>query len=142
MINEFHANAYCKEDISLIENYELAISDSNEMWVVHHRDEYKVLPSGITVIRTASELKEDGRYYNCPANELIFLTKAEHCRLHMKVKSKDYKGKNNPFYGKHHTDESKSNISKSMKGIHRSDETRKKMSEAAKVRWTRRHAAK
>ena len=31
MINIRNAKKYCSEDLSLIENYELAISDSNEM---------------------------------------------------------------------------------------------------------------
>jgi hypothetical protein len=33
-------------------------------------------------IRTREELIENGRYYNCPPNELIFLTKAEHSKIH------------------------------------------------------------
>jgi len=41
-------------------------------------------------------------------------------------------GKNNPFYGKHHTKESKEKISKTHMGKKRSEETRRKMREAAK----------
>ena len=81
MINIIYANAYCKEDISLIENYEQAVSD-NEVWDCHHRDEIRTLPSGITVIRTRQDLLDDGRYFHCPANELIFLTRSNHNKLH------------------------------------------------------------
>ena len=86
MINEKQAKWYCKEDISKIENYENAIADTTQTWHLHHRDEVKILPSGIEVRRSREELIENDRYYHCPANELIFLTKAEHTRLHTKGK--------------------------------------------------------
>lgn len=105
MINVKNIKRFCKEDISNIENYDKAINDSTKMWECHHRNEIKVLPSGITVIRSRQELKENNRYYNCPANELIFLTKEEHNRLHCKY---------NPIH----------------KGISHSEETRSKMSES------------
>lgn len=82
MINEKNAKRFCNEDISLIENYDKATVDNTQTWHCHHRDEIKVLPSGMTVLRSRQELKENGRYYNCPANELIFLTQSEHRRLH------------------------------------------------------------
>ena len=81
MVNFKKAKSYCKEDISLIENYDKAMQDNTQTWECHHRDEYKVLPSGIIVIRTAQELIENGRYYKCPANELIFLTREEHMKI-------------------------------------------------------------
>lgn len=113
---------YCKDDISKIENYELALADDFKGWCIHHRDELKVLPSGITVMRTMQELIENGRYYKCPANELIFLTRAEHCKLHNKCR--------------HHSAETRRKLSESMKGklkgITLSEETRIKMSEAQK----------
>ena len=84
MINKRQAKKYCREEISKIENYDKAIADTTQTWACHHRDEVKILPSGIEVRRSIEELKENGRYYNCPANELIFLTKAEHNRLHHK----------------------------------------------------------
>ena len=99
MINKYSAKKYCKEDISLIENYDKAIADTTKMWECHHRNEIKVLPSGMTVICTKQELKENDHYYNCPANELIFLTQSEHRKLH---------------------------------NIHRTVETRRKISEAHK----------
>ena len=85
------AQRYCCEDLSNIENYELAKNDPTpNKWCIHHRDECKILPSGIIVIRTAKELIENDRYYNCPANELIFLTHSEHWKLHHKMGSIDY----------------------------------------------------
>lgn len=93
---------YCKEDISLIENYDKAISDKEHNWDCHHRDEVKVLPSGIVVKRTKQELIENGRYYHCPANELIFLIRIEHQRLHKT--------------GRVVSEETKLKVSKSLKG--------------------------
>lgn len=110
MINIRNAKKYCREDISLIENYVLAISDTNEMWAIHHRDECKVLPSGITVIRTAAELKEDGRYYKCPANELIFLTNSEHFKLHRRHLSPS------GFTGHQHSQEAKNSMRTKLTG--------------------------
>lgn len=37
---------YCKEDISNIENYELAKADNFEGWVIHHRDEIRMFKKG------------------------------------------------------------------------------------------------
>lgn len=82
MININKVKCYCKDDISLIENYELAVNDPNEMWVCHHRDEVKILPSNIKVYRSKQDLLYNNRYYKCPANELIFLTKKEHYNIH------------------------------------------------------------
>ena len=81
--------AYCIEDPRLIENYELAKADNFVNWVVHHRDEIRVLPSGMVVCRSREDLKENGRYYHCPANELIFLTITQHRALHNKYMTKD-----------------------------------------------------
>ena len=89
MINEKNAKKFCKEDISKIENYNKAVNDTTKTWHCHHRDEVKVLPSGMIVIRSRQELIENERYYNCPANELIFLTKTEHNRLHNTHRSEE-----------------------------------------------------
>ena len=70
---------FCCEDLSLIENYELAINDTTQMWECHHRGE--ILPCGRF---SRDDLKKFGLYFNRPATELIFLTKAEHTRLHFK----------------------------------------------------------
>ena len=84
-------NKVCSEDLSLIENYQEAISDTSRIWVLHHRDEYRVLPSGMEVWRSKDELKENKRYYKVPANELIFLTSSDHTRLHNKNPNQPFK---------------------------------------------------
>jgi len=108
------SNCFCQTP-ELIENYEQAINDKTQIWVCHHRDEVKVLPSGVEVRRPRKELIENGRYYNCPPNELIFLTKGEHQRLHTK-------GHKNPNVGV--------KISKALKGKQKSLEHRKKLSKS------------
>ena len=65
---------YCSEDISLIENYKEAIS-SPELYDCHHKDE-------IDLKMTAKELKTIDRYFNVPAERLIFIKHDEHARLH------------------------------------------------------------
>ena len=161
MINKLSAKAYCRDDISLIENYEKAVSDTSQMWQCHHRRE---------TIFSKSDLIEIGEYYNRPACELIFLTPLEHNRLHhlgkhhsaetLKKMSEVKKGDKNPRFGKpawnngkhhsaetlkkmsevkkgkHHSAESLKKISEANKGKHRSAETRKKLSEARKGKPT------
>lgn len=73
MINVKKARSYCKDDISRIENYNLAIIDNTQTWDLHHRRE---------TIFTRQDLIEIGEYYRRPAMELIFLTKEQHMRLH------------------------------------------------------------
>lgn len=148
MINERNAHKFCRDDISKIENYDKAIADT-QVWDCHHREEIRVLPSGMTVLLSRQDLIDNDRYYNCPANELIFLTHAEHQRLHNKGAhrsdetrkkiSESQKDENGPFYGKHHSDEARRKISESMKGRTISAETRKKLSELrkGKVPWNK-----
>ena len=91
---------YCK-DFQLIENYELAINDDNQIWQLHH----KLEETGLS----KDDLINKGLYYNRPPNELIFLTIHEHRQLHTI-------GDRNPMYGvpinlgKHHSDETKEKI--------------------------------
>lgn len=82
---EFRLTRYCK-DYTQIENYDKAKADNFIGWHCHHRDEIRELPSGMIALRSATELKENDRYYNCPPNELIFLTNKEHARLHAKYR--------------------------------------------------------
>ena len=77
------AKKFCNEDISLIENYDKAISDPNKMWHCHHRKE---------IITSKKELIENNEYFNRPASELIFLTPFEHTSLHKKGKTTWNKG--------------------------------------------------
>ena len=140
MIKLYNAKKYCKNDISLIENYDQAIADMTQTWDCHHRRE---------TIFSKSDLIEIGEYYNRPACELIFLTKSEHMRLHNLDKriqeetrlkmSQSLKGENHPMFGKHRSEDTRNKMSESkngennpMFGKHHSEESRKKMSEATK----------
>lgn len=101
----------CCEDLSLIENYKQATEDKTQIWDCHHRDEIKVLPSGIKVIRSRNDLIENNRYFQCPANELIFLKRIEHIKLHATNQGNEKRGK----------------ISRTLKGHQVSQETREKL---------------
>lgn len=103
MINEGYAKKYCCEDISKIENYELAINDKTQTLDCHHKAE--ILPCGRF---TTNDLMKFNLYWNRPANELIFLTHKEHLRLHKKGLK--------PNLGKKWSEEHKRKISESMKG--------------------------
>ena len=150
MIDKKRAIKYCKNDISLIENYDKAIADNSRVWHCHHRRE---------TIFSRKDLIEIGEYYNRPACELIFLTKSEHMKLHNLGKSlseetrkklsesnkgkhlsaetrqklsEANKGKPSCMKSKHLSAETRQKLSEARKGKHHSEETRKKMSEALK----------
>ena len=116
MICEKTVKRFCKDDISLIENYDKAIADTTKVWDCHHRRE---------TIFSKSDLIEIGEYYNRPACELIFLTPTDHQRLHNL-------GKPSGMKGKHHSAETRRKLSEAKKGKHLSEESRKKISEANK----------
>ena len=124
MINFKCAKKFCKEDISLIENYDKAISDSTQTWHCHHRRELET---------PRKELIKIGEYYKRPATELIFLTKAEHWSLHSKG--------NKYMLGKHLSEEAKRKMSIAKKGKSLSEETRRKLSESHKGKntWSKTH---
>ena len=109
MINFRYAKSYCNENISLIENYEKAISDDERTWDCHHRREIET---------SKKQLIENNEYYNRPASELIFLTQKEHIALH--------KNGNKNMLGKHHSEETKRKMSAAQKNM--SEETKRKMS--------------
>ena len=129
MINEKQTKKFCKEDISKIKNYDKAIADTTQTWHCHHMTETWWNCS-------KQDLIDNECYYNRKACELIFLTPAEHMRIHMKERT----GEKNPFYGKHHSEESRKKIAecmicnKHMKGKHHSEESRKKIAETLKGR--------
>ena len=142
MISEYTAKNYCKDDISLIENYDKAVNDSNQTWHCHHRRE---------MTTSRKELIKIGEYYNRPASELIFLTPFEHNSLHSKgiylseetrkKMSESHKG-NKYMLGKHLSEETKLKISEALKGNkswlgkHHSEETKHKMADAMKrLHW-------
>ena len=107
MIDKRSAKSFCRDDISLIENYDKAIADDTQTWHCHHRRE---------TIFSKSDLIEISEYYNRPACELIFLTPLEHIRLH--------------HLGKHLSAETRKKMSEARINKPKSAETRKKMSEA------------
>ena len=94
------------------------------------------------------ELIALGMYYNRPPEELVFLTTREHNAIRKvsaetrnkirEAKKGKYAGENHPFYGKHHTEESKRKIgeankgNKNMLGKHHSEEARNKIGAAKK----------
>lgn len=80
MINEKAVKIYCRDDMSKIEYYEKAIADTTQTWDLHHRLEL-TLDGEFALSR--EQLKMHDMYYNRPYYELIFLTHAEHRRLHM-----------------------------------------------------------
>ena len=89
--------------------------DKTQTWDVHHRLELTL--DGEFALAPAQLMMND-MYYNRPYYELIFLTKAEHVKLHNKART--------------FSDETRRKISESMKGHTVTDETRRKMSEARK----------
>lgn len=136
-----------------IENYDKAIND-DKMWECHHRLE--VSEDGLHTIYSKKELRNKGLMFNRPADELIFLTKSEHLKLHNNTiearqkSSENGKGKHNnnkdhnPFYGKKHTEETRKKISEACGGENHpnygkrlSEETRKKMSDAMKAYYAK-----
>lgn len=74
MISKRNVIEFCGQDISLIENYELAFN-SNDMWDCHHRLEELGF--------SKKDLVYLGLYYKVPADELIFLSHKDHTTLHM-----------------------------------------------------------
>ena len=134
MISIGHARRFCKDDISKIENYDKAISDTSQTWVLHHKLE---LTLNGEFAHSRTDLIRFGMYFKRPYFELIFLPKFEHQRLHKS-------GKNNPMYGNHFTSESRRKISDAVKSwwgergkVVLSHETRKKMT---KVKTEHRNA--
>lgn len=122
MINELFAKEYCRDDISKIENYNEAVDDPTKTWHLHHRLELTL--DGEFAL-SAEQLELHNMYYNRPYYELIFLTPAEHRRMHALALS----------------DETKQKMSEAKKYKKRkpfSEEHRRKMREA----WVRRKAAK
>lgn len=82
MINIKNTKQYCKDDISLIENYDKAIADNTQVWVCHHRLEITL--NGEYAI-SKQELIRHGMYYKRPYFELIFMSQTEHRSLHNSI---------------------------------------------------------
>lgn len=131
MISERMVCKYCKDDISLIENYNKAKNDKSQQWDCHHKLE-------ITLNCGVNELKDKNLYYNRPASELIFLTHSEHASIHKAGEnspSKDLVVKQkirNSLKDKPKSKEHKKHLSESHKGYIPSKEQRTKQSETMK----------
>ena len=110
------------------------------MWHIHHKAE--ILPCGNFSV---DDLIKHHLYYQRPAIELVFLTPAQHNKIHnsqggrgrkMGIKNK---GKQH-WLGKRHTEESKKKMSNSHRGVipwnkgkHLLATTRAKMSKATSI---------
>lgn len=136
---------YCMTP-ELIENYDLAIADKENVWICHHKKEE---------FYTKKELIELKMYFNVQPEDLVFcrntkehrkyphkgIEKVKECHRgkkhseETKIKiSESHKGKPSPRKGKHLSEEHKKNISESSKGKKMSEEARKKMAESKKGR--------
>lgn len=110
---------YCSDDISMIENYDKAIADKENIWHCHHRLE--IGSNGERV--SHKDLKRSGLYFNRPASELIFMLGSDHNKLHNKnpseetrrKRSESCKGRQSPNKGKHLSAETKKKMSLSIK---------------------------
>lgn len=131
------AKYFCK-NLEDVENYEQAMADKTRVWHCHHRLETHTSDGERRPIDlTPEELKALEVYYNRPANELIFLTIAEHSKLHNKSRkhtkeaclnmSKGQTGKvghtawnkgRTDLPPKVHSEQSKKKMSDSHKGKH------------------------
>ena len=128
---------FCSESLDKIEHYEEALEENFKGWCIHHRKEIQL--DGTRVSR--QDLKDQGLYYNRPAEELVFMRRPEHNRLHLigntytkgKHLSEDTRNKlSEAKKGKHLSEEHRKKIAEAKKGKRHSTETRKKMSESRK----------
>lgn len=138
MICERDIKIFCK-DYAKIENYNKAITDTQQTWVCHHRLETHTSDGERRLVDiSVDELMALGMYYDRPPEELIFLTREEHTSLHTKGKkmSEESKKKNAEAHkGIPCSEETKRKISEALKGNklgHMSEETKRKLSEALK----------
>lgn len=132
---------YCIEPTK-IEKYELAKADNFKGWECHHRLE--LIKTGAVVDSSKQDLIDWGIYYHRPADELIFMRREEHTKLHHKGKhiglkmsedakrkmSEAKKGKPAPNRGKHPSEEARRRMSEAKKGKPLSEEHKQMLSEA------------
>ena len=112
---------YCMTP-ELIENYDLAIADKQNIWICHHRKEE---------FYTSKELIELKMYFNVPPEDLVF------CRNTKEHRKYPHKGDENTIdfhKGKKRSEETKKNISEALKGRSLSEDHKKKLSEVGKLR--------
>ena len=123
MINRKKVKSYCKDDISLIENYSEAVN-SSEIWVCHHRLETTL--NGEAAL-SHTELIRLNMYYKRPYFELIFMKASDHQALHNSIRIWSDASKEKAR-------QSKAGKPSKIKGRPKSEEARKHMSEAQKGR--------
>lgn len=70
---------YCKDDITKIENYELAKADDFKGWCIHHRLEFDINGNEVHHPGVLTRL---GMYFHRPYFELIFMKISDHLRMH------------------------------------------------------------
>lgn len=100
-------DCFCRTP-ELIENYQDATKDENELWIPHHRLENKY---------SYKELISLGLYYNRPAEEFIFIKDSEHrnnSSIHKAVRIK-----NEHMKGRTQSEETKEKRRKSCKGVNK-----------------------
>lgn len=107
-------------DVKSIENYDKAKADNFKGWVIHHRAETHFsdgIPRPPQARISRDELIGLGLYYNRPAEELIYLTRAEHNTLHHKdkIQSEESREKMSKTHKERLTDEVRKNISEGTK---------------------------
>ena len=91
MVTSFYVlRSYCR-NYENIENFDKAVNDTTQIWECHHRLELE--KTGGVCDVTKQDLIDWGIYYDRPADELIFLTKAEHRKLHHTGKEVSNRGK-------------------------------------------------
>lgn len=128
MINRKKAVSYCKDDISLIENYSEAVK-SPELWVCHHRLETTL--NGEAAL-SHTELIRFDMYYKRPYFELIFMKASKHRALHNSIRIWSE-------VSKEKARQSKIGKPSKTKGRIKSEEERKHMSESHKgqIPWNK-----
>ena len=87
MISRQNVKKFCK-DFTKIENYEEATRDTTQIWECHHRLETHFSDGTQRPLHCQIRMRELvalEMYFDRPPEELIFLTKTEHNRLHRKV---------------------------------------------------------
>lgn len=125
---------YCK-DFTKIENYEKAV-ENPEMWDCHHRLETHNSDGEKRLVDlSVKELIALDMYYDRSPEELIFLTKTEHHKLHTEGKcplEETKKKISETLKGRCHLEEHKRKNSEAHKGRSHSEEHKRKISEACK----------
>ena len=119
MISKSNIKYICKNR-ELIESYNEAISDDTQMWDLHHRLETHFSDGSerpSNAFLSKEELIALDMYWHRPPEELIFLRKSDHHKLHSKCEQHRRKI-SEARKGKHHSEETKRKMSESRKGKH------------------------